>query len=75
MAQCKFCGKSIVWMKEGRKNTPVEEDGTPHTCKEMQDSRKSLKKIEPTSLSKEEIARYEAAINEQAEKAKKKKKY
>ena len=63
MAICKFCNKEITWLKEGRKNVPVEMDGTVHRCNEMINSRKSLKKMDRGSLSPEEIAKYEQAIN------------
>ena len=72
MAKCKFCGKEIFWMKEGRKNKPYEEDGTPHSCEEMKSARNSLRTIQPGSLSPEEIAKYEQAMNESASKKKKK---
>ena len=71
MARCKFCGKEITWMKDGRKNVPVEHDGTIHRCEEMKNSLRSAKKIEPTALSPEEIAKYEKAINDRANKSKK----
>lgn len=74
MAKCKFCSKEIVWMKEGRRNKPVEVDGGAHECIEMRNSLKSTKVIEPSDLSAEVIARYENAINEQAKLKKKKKK-
>lgn len=63
MAKCKFCNKEIVWMKEGRKNVPVEVDGAKHECEIFLNSKKSTKTIERTALSPEEIAKYEAAIN------------
>ncbi len=73
MAQCKFCNKEITWMKEGRKNVPVETDGTVHKCDIFEKSRASTKTITPGSLSPEEIAKYEQAINDEAAKRKKKK--
>lgn len=63
MATCKFCQKEITWLKEGRKNIPVEGDGTRHKCDEMMTSIRSTKTIERSSLSPEEIAKYEQAIN------------
>ncbi len=68
MAKCKFCLKEITWMKDGRKNVPVDQDGGIHSCEEMQNSRRSLKKLEVTSLSPEEIAKYEKSINDKAKK-------
>ena len=63
MATCKFCGKSIVWLKDGRKNIPAEEDGALHQCEEFQKSRKSMRTLKPVDLSPEEITRYEQSIN------------
>ena len=71
MASCKFCQKEITWMKDGRKNIPVEHDGTQHRCDEMMNARSSLVKIERTALSPEEIKRYEEAMNNQVSKTKK----
>ena len=63
MALCKFCGTEIFWVKEGRKNKPVEVDGGSHTCEEMKKSRESFKRFDRNSLSPEEIAKYEEQIN------------
>ena len=72
MAKCKYCNKEIHWMKEGRKNVPIEGDGAVHKCIEMTSSLKSLKKLERNSLSPEEIKKYEEAINQQRKNQKKK---
>ncbi len=73
MARCKYCQKEITWMKEGRKNVPVEADGGIHKCEQMLKMRSSLKTIQPTTLSPEEIAKYEQGMNQQVkEKAEKK---
>ena len=63
MAQCKFCGKEIIWVKEGRRTRPVEVDGGLHQCEAMKSSLKSIKKIDPGSLSPDEIKKYEEGIN------------
>ena len=63
MANCKFCGKSIVWMKDGQKNIPLEDDGGLHECEEFKKTHTSLKKFDRTTLSPSEIARYEQGIN------------
>ena len=63
MPNCKFCGKSITWVTGGRKNIPMEDDGNIHECDEFKKSQKSLKKMSRTTLSPEEIARYEQRIN------------
>ncbi len=68
MARCKYCQKEITWMKDGRKNVPVEGDGGIHRCEQMEKMRSSFKKLEPTSLSPEEIAKYEKAMNEKNKK-------
>lgn len=72
MAKCRFCSKEITWTKEGRKNVPVEGDGTVHDCEIFAKSRASTKVIVPETLSAEEIAKYEDAINDEAQKKKKK---
>lgn len=73
MASCKFCNKEITWMKEGRKNVPVEFDGAIHKCEEMKSSLKSVKSIERGGLSVEEIKKYEQAMNSHVTKRTKKK--
>ena len=73
-AKCKFCGSEIFWMKEGRKNVPHEIDGGKHSCDEMQRAIKSTVSMERSSLSPEEIAKYESSINAAASKVKNKKK-
>ncbi|MEE2742683.1 MAG: hypothetical protein VYD54_02180 [Bdellovibrionota bacterium] len=68
MAKCKYCQKEIAWIKEGRKNVPVEGDGSVHKCPERQKAMDSYKKLDRDSISKEEIERYEKAMNEKAKK-------
>jgi hypothetical protein len=68
MAMCKYCQKVITWMKDGRKNIPVEHDGTLHRCDEMLNARESFRKIEVNTLSTDEIKKYEEAMNAQARK-------
>jgi hypothetical protein len=63
VAQCKYCKKEITWIKEGRKNVPVESDGGIHECDEFKKTIKSIKKFDRGSLSPEEIAKYEQGIN------------
>lgn len=74
MPSCKFCGKEIHWLKEGRKNVPVEVDGAKHECEEGKKAFKSARNVSVTSLSPEEIAKYEQAINEANAKKKAKEK-
>jgi len=45
-------------MKEGRRSVPIDGDGGTHRCQEMQDTLKSIRRIDPTSLSPEERERY-----------------
>lgn len=63
MARCKFCGKNIAWLKDGRKFIPLEDDGTTHDCEEKKNSLNSMKSMGSSSLTPEEIAAYEAGIN------------
>jgi ribosomal protein L24E len=72
MSQCRYCGKEITWMKDGRKNVPVEGDGSVHMCDQYKSAKDSFKKLEKSSLSAEEIAKYESAMNEATKKSKKK---
>jgi hypothetical protein len=63
MAYCRYCGKEITWLKDGRKSIPVESDGAKHECEEFMNSRKSLKKMDRGNLDPELIKQYEEAIN------------
>ncbi|HLE12517.1 MAG: hypothetical protein A2504_03555 [Bdellovibrionales bacterium RIFOXYD12_FULL_39_22] len=63
MATCKFCRKEITWIKDGRRNVPINSDGGTHRCEEMEISMKSIRQIEVSSLPSEEIKKYESAIN------------
>lgn len=74
MARCKYCQTEVTWMKEGRKNVPVEADGGVHKCEQMLKMRSSLKNLQPTTLSPEEIAKYEQGMNDNAAKKKNSKK-
>jgi len=68
MAKCKFCSREITWMKEGGRNRPVDGDGGVHSCEEMKNSMKSIKKIERTEIDADLLKMYENAINEKAQK-------
>ncbi len=63
MATCKYCRREITWIKDGRKNVPIESDGLIHRCDEMLKTLQSAKTLEISSLSQEEIERYQNAIN------------
>ena len=63
MSACKYCGKEISWLKDGRKYLPIESDGTTHECENFKNSRKSIKEVSINEISPEEIAKYEQNIN------------
>ena len=63
MAKCKYCGKEISWLKEGKKFVPLESDGTIHECENYKSSRKSIKNISVGDISAEELKKYEENIN------------
>ena len=63
MAQCKYCGTEIVWTKEGKKFTPITSDGEIHECDGFKSAKNSFKRMTRDSLTPEEIARYEDAMN------------
>ncbi|MDA8792131.1 hypothetical protein N9N67_02725 [Bacteriovoracaceae bacterium] len=63
MAKCKYCNDEITWIKDGRKSQPIDGDGALHRCEQMLNSIKSFKKLDRSSLSPEEIAKYENQIN------------
>lgn len=68
MAKCKFCGKEIMWTKEGRKNVPVEMDGGVHRCDEMMTSMKSTKVLTRDEISEDIIKQYEENMRKQRQK-------
>ncbi len=72
MAKCRYCGKEIFWVKEGKKNVPFENSGDEHSCDERKSSLESFKTITTDSLSQEEIAKYEKAMNDSVGSKKKK---
>jgi hypothetical protein len=74
MASCKYCGKDIFWMKDGRKNVPHETEGAVHECESMKKSLQTIKTFDRTSLPADVIAEYERAMNEAAANKKDKKK-
>ena len=74
MATCKFCRKEITWLKEGRKNVPVEGDGSRHSCDEMKSSLDSLKVMDGRSLDPALKKKYEDAMNARVAAKKKPKK-
>jgi len=63
MAHCRYCGKEITWLKEGRRSIPVEGDGGKHECEEYANSKNSLRKMDRSNLDPEIIRQYEEALN------------
>jgi hypothetical protein len=63
MARCKFCGKEIVWMQDGRKKIPVEVDGAKHECEAYQNAKNSYKVVDPSSIDPEILKQYQDQIN------------
>ena len=63
MATCKYCGKEITWLQEGRKRVPIEGDGTIHECEEYKKARNSFKKIEVKEIDPDILKQYEDAMN------------
>lgn len=59
MSRCRYCDKEITWLKEGRKNVPVENDGGKHECENFKNARNSYRKIEPSELDPEILKQYE----------------
>lgn len=74
MAACKYCGTKIVWLQDGRKKVPAEEDGAKHECEEFKKVTKSFKKLDPSAMDPELIKQYEQGINKNVRKNIKKKK-
>ena len=70
-SQCKFCGISIDWYKDGKKNVPVEMDGSLHECEERKKLKDSFRKIPPRNLPADIVAEYEKKINKERQKKKK----
>lgn len=68
MSKCRYCGTEITWMKEGRKNIPVENDGAKHECEAFKSARNSLKKMKPTDLDPEILKQYQDQMNKAAKK-------
>lgn len=71
MASCKYCGKEITWLKDGRKFTPVESDGGVHECDQYKNMRKSYREIDPKTLDPAIIKEYQDKLRREKEKSKK----
>lgn len=72
MAFCKYCGKEITWLKDGRKNIPVENDGGEHKCEQFSNARNSFKKMTPDEIDPEILKQYQENMNKELAKKKKK---
>lgn len=68
MANCKYCGSSVTWLKEGRKTIPVEDDGAKHECEEFRKMRESAKKLEPAHIDPEVLKQYQENMNNKLKK-------
>ena len=68
MSRCKVCGTEITWMKDGRKNIPVESDGAKHECENFKSARNSLKKMKPSDLDPDILKEYQERMNKQVKK-------
>ena len=71
MAFCKYCGKEIMWLKEGRKNVPVENDGGEHKCEQFSKMRNSIKKIQPNEVDPDILKQYQENLKKARNKGKK----
>ncbi len=71
MARCRYCDKEITWLKEGRKNVPVENDGAKHDCENFKNARNSFRKIEPNELDPDLLKQYQENMNNAINKGKK----
>ncbi|MBG59604.1 MAG: hypothetical protein CMJ16_04000 [Peredibacter sp.] len=68
MATCKYCGKNVTWLKEGRKNVPVEDDGGIHECEQYKNVRRSAKKLTPNEIDPEILKQYQENMNKKLKK-------
>ncbi len=72
MANCKYCGKEITWMRDGKKTSPIENDGVVHECEEYKNTRSSIRTITADELPADLLAQYEQGINAENKKTAKK---
>lgn len=68
MARCRYCNTEITWMKEGRKNVPVENDGGQHVCENFKNSRNSIKELKPTDIDPDILKQYQENMDKQLKK-------
>ena len=70
MAKCRYCGKEVTWMKDGRKNVPVESDGATHMCENYLKAKSSFKEYSPQDIDPEVLKQYQDRMNETVKKKK-----
>ncbi|MGB0452110.1 MAG: hypothetical protein ACPGJV_00230 [Bacteriovoracaceae bacterium] len=68
MANCRYCGKEIVWVLEGKKKVPLDMDGGKHQCEEFKNARNSFKKLTPTDIDPDILKQYQDSMNKAANK-------
>lgn len=59
MSKCRYCSKEITWLKDGRKNVPVESNGATHECENYLKAKNSYRKIEPEELDPAILKQYQ----------------
>lgn len=72
MANCRYCGSQVTWVKEGRKNVPVEGDGGVHECDAYRDSKNSYRELKPTEIDPDLLKQYQENMNNALKKKPKK---
>lgn len=68
MSRCRYCNQEITWLKEGRKNIPVEGDGSKHECEHYKNARKSYRKLTPDDIDPEILKQYQESMNKMVKK-------
>ncbi len=70
MANCRYCGKEIIWMQEGRKKIPVENDGIKHECDEYKRTQSSARTLKPSEIDPEILKQYQENMKKATNKKK-----
>ena len=70
MSRCRYCNIETTWLKEGRKNIPVENDGAKHECENFKSARNSFRKMEPSELDPEVLKQYQENMDNALKKKK-----
>jgi hypothetical protein len=63
MSKCRYCNKEITWVKEGRKNVPIEGDGAIHECENYKKAQNSYRKLEPDEIDPDILKQYQENMN------------